>query len=1216
MKRRMGRCLLAAVLCLSAAVMAVAVPVDGAEGEVISQGMLPYSETWGQMLQRDEELTRAIRAGIVPAPPLIQAIPNPLPPVVPSEEVPAEEDVTFAAPTGTQPLTIDTSFVGIGLNDQWTDFGGGAIPPDTNGAVGPDHFMVVINGSVAIYDKAGNRLSHVRLNTFFTATIGGITYPRNGAYDPRVIFDRRSNRWFAITLEFGNPSRTNNHIILAVCRTADPTTGVWDRYVIPVGEPNSGGTTFFTDFDTFGMDDNGVYFAAFILFSGGRFAKIAATGKASLVATNPSLGTVWQWSNLDPYGTPQPAHNHDAVGSTGRAWIVNSSTAFADIQYRTITWSGGTPTLSAMSTLSTSAFGSAKFTAPASGSTTEIEIFGGHRLQTAVIRNNRLWTCRDVGVNSSGGASGADRNGCEWLEVDVSAATPSLVQSGRVYDTSATNPRFYYYSSIMVNGQGHAVMGFSGSSSNEFVGAYVCGRLASDPAGTMGQIAMLHAGEAAYTRLDGTRNRWGDYSYTCLDPDDGSIWTIQEYASNAVPGQSVWGTWVGRLDVGFRRLTNDMPHGSFYIPGDYQFHVDGSNWAAVGILPYSEDHDIQADNNYDFSSPYTYSNAGSQTRDFIVVNGHTWGSGTHYARVYYGNPTAYWIEGEWNINDLVDGAPHTGANFYGLETLDTYEVYLYPGQKHTVIVDADGDTADAAVFVYPPNVAQGSRATASWVANATGPGEDESMVFTPSVEGFHGIVVTNENGGASSYTIGVGPTPPNDERAGAFVIDSLPYGKTQVTYFATKASDDPAMSCGADVHSRSVWFKFTAPMDAEVQAETFGSTYDTVLAVFRDNLGVLDLVTCNDDYGAGRQSMVNWTATGGVTYYIEVVAYRNTPGGDLDLDVSYVPPANDACSSPTVITGTQGGQNQSTLGATFTTGESVPSCVSAIHNTVWFTWTAPDDGHAVFSTYGSDFDTIMAVYMGPCGSQRLVICSDDAIGSGQRYSALAFEAQAGQEYKVQVGGYYSTSAGQLRLRYRLGPVCTTIARSKMAEARTIVTLCDAVVSAAPQGIMTFVQEMDRSAGIGISNDTPSLALGTRVTVVGDTAFDNLGNVYLTGSLMAGNRSLTPPKPLGMSNRSVGGETFYHQLGPTGAVGLNNCGLYVCVWGKVTQVVGNTYRIDDGSGVEYLPGFPGVLVYSDGANMPSQGEIRVVTGIPFMWDPVGTPVILEVSSSQP
>lgn len=530
-------------------------------GAAPSPGSQPFTESWQEMTRRDQVMNAQIFT--LGMPPRVRVHPRPRPSMaqVPGG-LPYVQTESGAGTSAAQAIGI--GFPTISLQDQFNAFASGSIPPDTMGAVGPNHFLQVINNSVAVYTKTGTRLSHVSLDSFFTVVSGSTTYPQNGTTDPRVLFDRASNRWFASVLEFGNPSGQNNNIILAVCRTSDPLNGTWDKYVIPVAKGKSHGTTYFNDFDTLGVDDNGVYFGMDMFPSSGNdFARIAATPKAPLIAPSPSLGTVYNSGNFDNitdmYASPQPAHNQDAVGPSGRAWFVSSSkNSFSNLQYRTLTWSGGVPTLSNTSTLSTPAF-DAPLTAPANGSTTNID-GGDQRILMAVIRDNHLWTTRNVGVNSSGAATSADRTGCEWLELDVSGVSPSLMQNGRVYDPSATNPRFYYYPAIMVNGQGHAVMGFSGSKSSEFAGCYSCGRLATDTPNTMGAVTLVKSGEAAYTRVDNiNRNRWGDFSYTSLDPnDDMSMWTIQEYAAS---GTNIWGTWTARMLSPAPTLTNPNASG-------------------------------------------------------------------------------------------------------------------------------------------------------------------------------------------------------------------------------------------------------------------------------------------------------------------------------------------------------------------------------------------------------------------------------------------------------------------------------------------------------------------------------------------------------------------------------------------------------------------------------------------------------------------------------
>src|SRR4029078_9668115 len=90
-----------------------------------------------------------------------------------------------------------TGFAGISLTDEFKNFGGGAIPPDTTGAIVPMRFFEVINGGAAVYNRStGARLSLVTMDTFFS--IAGGVFPHQGSFDPRLLFDRRSGHWFAV----------------------------------------------------------------------------------------------------------------------------------------------------------------------------------------------------------------------------------------------------------------------------------------------------------------------------------------------------------------------------------------------------------------------------------------------------------------------------------------------------------------------------------------------------------------------------------------------------------------------------------------------------------------------------------------------------------------------------------------------------------------------------------------------------------------------------------------------------------------------------------------------------------------------------------------------------------------------------------------------------------------------------------------------------------
>ncbi|MCC2668658.1 MAG: hypothetical protein K0Q72_1129 [Armatimonadetes bacterium] len=567
---RISRCLLlpALALMLVGGVVTANRATAGEAGTpliVRSRGALPTTETVKQMVARD---ARARRAAVAARRSSGRVLGAPVESGATQKEQAGGLDAGDPAPLGVTAVQgVPAGFNGVSLQDQFNNFGTGFFNPDTSGSIGPSHFVEIINGSLAIYSRTGTLVSHVATSTFFTVVSGGIGYPRNGIQFHRVLYDARSSRWFACGVEGGVNSGfnfQNNQIILAVSRTSDPT-GTFDKYVIPVGQPFTATLDFTTVDATLGIDDNGVYVGAHLqqrdVTQGNTVTAwhpvIAATPKASLIAATPSLGAVYvtgPGTLSDMFLSPQVPQNYDAVGPLTPAYVVSTSPVnFGEVIFRTITWTSPTPTLSAFGTVPTPLYGPLR-NAVSNNSNGLTLPTGFDDLQGSVVRNGSLWTCRSVGVNASGGSASTNRVGCEWLELQTAAAgTLSLVQSGRVFDPStAGDPRFYFFPSIAVSGQGHAALGFSGSRAAEFIGAFTCGRLASDPTGTMGAVATVRAGQGGYQITNnGTSSPWGRYSQTSVDPnDDQTLWTIQEYALVPVAtgvGNGNWGTWVNRL---------------------------------------------------------------------------------------------------------------------------------------------------------------------------------------------------------------------------------------------------------------------------------------------------------------------------------------------------------------------------------------------------------------------------------------------------------------------------------------------------------------------------------------------------------------------------------------------------------------------------------------------------------------------------------------------
>jgi hypothetical protein len=129
------------------------------------------------------------------------------------------------------------------------------------------------------------------------------------------------------------------------------------------------------------------------------------------------------------------------------------------------------------------------------------------------------------------------------------------------------------------------------------------------------------------------------------------------------------------------------------------------------------------------------------------------------------------------------------------------------------------------------------------------------------------------------------PGPANDDFDNATVIPELPFVDYVDTRGATTAADDP--DCSGRGHT--VWYSLTAPEDMRIEANTFGSNYDTTLSVYRGSRGDLTQIACNDDTDS-LQSFVRFDAVAGEPYFFMVGAYRSRPGGDLTFAVNVAPP--------------------------------------------------------------------------------------------------------------------------------------------------------------------------------------------------------------------------------------------------------------------------------------------------------------------------------------
>lgn len=466
-----------------------------------------------------------------------------------SQYPPPDSGQTLPGPYGASPSGIN--FTGATLTDT------GAFPPDSMGAVGPAQFIVAVNGRIRSFDKStglADGVINVDTDVFFAPVMTPISGSVIGNFtsDPRIRYDRLSGRWFIIMIDVPytstNPFTTTvNRVMIAVSDSGTITNAsVWTFFQFQhdtVGSDTADRGKF-ADYPTLGIDANVLYIGVNVFNNSGTGSFFNSTAfvvrKTSILGAGPIVVTAFrklQAGSGSGLYTPQGVDNFDPAATQGY-FIGVDGQFYGRLNIRRISNPGGTPSISS----------NVQFTVNATGGTLTVPHLGNtggtngnldgldYRLMNAVMRNGHVWTCANIGVNNTGTTGSATRDGIRWYEIQNLTGTPTVVQSGTLFDSSA-NQASYWMGSIMVSGQGHALIGCSAAGPNDHANAAFASRLATDSLGTLRAPVLYTSSATAYNPPNdpggASGRRWGDYSFTSLDPcDDMSMWTIQEFCNS------------------------------------------------------------------------------------------------------------------------------------------------------------------------------------------------------------------------------------------------------------------------------------------------------------------------------------------------------------------------------------------------------------------------------------------------------------------------------------------------------------------------------------------------------------------------------------------------------------------------------------------------------------------------------------------------------------
>jgi hypothetical protein len=450
-------------------------------------------------------------------------------------------------------VTIGQNFIGntYGVVSQ-------ALPPDSNGAIGPTRFMEFDNGVVAVYNRTNGASVQRKTDLKFWAD-AGLNTSAIGISDPRVIYDPQSQRWYASQVDYDpnatDPTAEANDFLLAVSTSSNPA-GTWRAFSFQA-DPDNG---YFADFPTLGVDGNAVYLSG-DFYSTGEIPEgsgLVSIPKADLLLATPTVANM-HWFGVQDLATSgevfQPATCFDgsASGSVLSVGDIGSdSSAHSNIVWFAVQNAGSpTPTQTAPASLNVLPYEVPDNDIAGVPQMTSLQPDG----TATLLANDARFSAKVYAVNGILYAVHNTLFNCRlalrWYR--IRAANHALIEQGTITDPNLD----LSFPSIAANQYGVMVIGCNGCGSTTYLSSYAYVGEINNGTTTFGGKILLKAGVGSYhdpnevlyqllhdldPTYDLVNSRWGDYSSTSVDPNDPThFWTIQMYPSAVDPDTG--GTW-------------------------------------------------------------------------------------------------------------------------------------------------------------------------------------------------------------------------------------------------------------------------------------------------------------------------------------------------------------------------------------------------------------------------------------------------------------------------------------------------------------------------------------------------------------------------------------------------------------------------------------------------------------------------------------------------
>ncbi len=425
-------------------------------------------------------------------------------------------------------VTLLSNFDGQSAQDNRNLFGFAFVPPDTNGAVGANQFVQMVNVTIAVYDKSSGALllGPAAIHTLWSGfgglcEFGGGTPTFADGGDPVVLYDHLAGRWLVTQLQY-NTTFTQTAQCVAVSTSSD-ATGSYNRYEYDFGAN-------FPDYPKFSVWPD-AYYNTINVFPGNKFAgaQACAFDRSAMLAGAPASAVCFQQpptvssllpADLDGRILPPAGSPNYLVG-------LADSTHLNFFRFHVDFSNPGNSSMTGPTLIPVAPY--TEICARATTASCIPELNPGEKVDGLSDRVMFRLAYRNFGDHESlvvnhtiqGGALA----GVRWYELRNPAA-PFVYQQSTLVDPDVN----YWLGSVAMDKIGNLALGFSVSSHNVFPSVYVASRAANDPAGALfGPLVLVNGSGVQINSF----RRWGDYSSMSVDPvDDCTFWYTQEYYAN------------------------------------------------------------------------------------------------------------------------------------------------------------------------------------------------------------------------------------------------------------------------------------------------------------------------------------------------------------------------------------------------------------------------------------------------------------------------------------------------------------------------------------------------------------------------------------------------------------------------------------------------------------------------------------------------------------